>query len=248
MNKRIALGVGGAVLLALGLVIGMIVGPSLQALAAGAHPNAPRAAKATPNPNAYCQLYLTTVSHELGKSESDLESANKVAMQAVIDKMYADGTITQAQKAQAEQELSQYASDPCAALQAMASAKSAHGSAATSGQAQAVKGARAALLTAVAGALHTSSDALQSELSAGKTVAQVTSEKGASKSAVDSAYLQAAKAQLAKAVSDGALSQTQSDLAYTMVQQSVSSGHYPLLDADNGSFGASLPAGMMSGQ
>ncbi len=246
MNKRIALGVGGGLLLALGLVVGIIVGPSLQALAAGSHPSA---AKTTPTPNAYCPLYIQTVSKDLGVSQSSLENANKDAMQSVINKMYADGTITQAQQAQAQQELSQYANDPCAALQAMAAAKSAQKGAATTGsQSQAIQGARAALMSAVAGALNTSSSALQSELSAGKTVAQITSEKGASKSAVDAAYLQAAQAQLAKAVSAGALTQTQSDMAYSLLQQSVSSGHYPMLDADSGSFGAGLPASMMNGQ
>lgn len=246
MNKRIALGVGGGLLLALGLVVGIIVGPSLQALAAGSHPSA---AKTTPTPDAYCQLYIQTVSKDLGVSQSSLKSANKDAMQQVINKMYADGTITQAQQAQAQQELSQYANDPCAALQAMAAAKGGRqGVTVTGSQAQAVKGARAALMSAVAGALNTSSSALQGELSAGKTVAQIISEKGVSKSAVDNAYLQAAKAQLSKAVSDGALTQTQSDMAYTVLQQSVSAGHYPLLDADNGSFGAGLPASMMNGQ
>ena len=246
MNKRIVLGVGGGLLLALGLVVGVIVGPSLQALAAGSHPSA---AKTTPTPNAYCQLYIQTVSKDLGVKQSKLETANQDAMRTVINKMYADGTITQAQQAQAQQELSQYASDPCAALQAMATAKSAHQSAtATSGQTQAVAGARTALMSAVAGALKTSSSALQSELSAGKTVAQITSEKGVSKSAVDAAYLQAAKAQLAKAVSDGALTQAQSDMADTFLQQSVSSGHYPLLDANSSSFGMGLPASMMNGQ
>jgi hypothetical protein len=34
------------------------------------------------------------------------------------------------------------------------------------------------------------------------------------------------------------------------LQQAVSAGHYPLLDADSGSgsFGAGLPAGLMNGQ
>jgi hypothetical protein len=166
-------------------------------------------------------------------------------LQAVISKMYADGKITQAQEAQAQQELKQYASNPCAAIQAAATAK---GAANTSGHSQAISAARATIATAVAGALHTSSASLQSELSAGKTVAQITTEKGASKSAVDAAYLSAVQSQLAKAVSDGALTQSQSDMAYSFIQQSVSSGHYPLLDKDSGAFGAMLPAGMASGQ
>jgi hypothetical protein len=247
MNKRVALGVGGGLLLALGLLIGVIVGPSLQALAAGSHA---QAAKTTPTATGYCQLYEQTALNNLpGVTKSQLESANQKALQAVINQMYADGKITQAQQAQAQQELIQYAQNPCAALNAIAQAKGAANasSGASSEQAQAIQNARGAILTAVAGALHTPSATLQSELTAGKTVAQITSEKGASKSAVDAAYLNAAQAQLTKAVSDGSLTQAQSDMAYTLLQQSVTSGKYPLLDPNSGSFSGSF-SGMLGGQ
>lgn len=240
MSKRALLGVGGGLLLALGLVIGVIVGPSLQALAAGSHPSA---ARTDPTAAGYCQLYEQTIINELGVSQQNLEKANKDALQAVINKMYADGKITQAQQAQAQQQLDEYASNPCAAIQAAMKAKGG-ASGPTSGQTQAINNARASILTAVAGAMNTPSATLQSELSAGKTVAQITSEKGASKSAVDAAYLKAAQAQLGKAVSAGALTQAQSDMAYSFLQQSVASGHYPLLDANSGSFGAGMPAGL----
>ena len=210
------------------------------------------AAKTTPTATGYCQLYEQTVLSNLpGVTQSQLESANQKALQAVINQMYADGKITQAQQAQAQQELTQYAQNPCAALNAIAQAKGAASdtsNGASSGQAQAIQNARGAILSAVAGAMHIPSATLQSELSAGKTVAQITSEKGASKSAVDAAYLKAAQAQLTKAVSDGALTQAQSDMAATLLQQSVASGRYPLLDANSGSFGGSFGAGMLGGQ
>ena len=246
MNKRVLLGVGGGLLLVLGLVVGVIAGPSLQALAAGGQASA---AAATPTAGNYCQLYEQTVSSKLGVSQSQLESANKDALQAVINKMYADGKMTAAQKAQAEQELKQYATNPCAALQAAAQARQAQGSGAgaSSSQTQLIGGARTALLTAVAGAMNISASALQSELSSGKTVAQVITEKGASKSAVDTAYLKSAQSQLSAAVSKGALSQSQSSMAYSFIQQSVASGDYPLLDKGS-AFGGMLPASMMSGQ
>lgn len=243
MGKRALLGIGGAALLTLGLVLGIIVGPSLQALAAGSHP---RAAQTTPTAAGYCQLYIQTVSSDLGVSPSTLEGANKDGVQKVIDKMYADGQITPAQKAQAEQQLSEYANDPCAAIQAAMKAKGAHAPA-SSAQSKALTDARAAITSAVAGALNISPSALQSELKAGKTVAQITSEHGASKSAVDAAYLKAAQAQLSAAVSGGELTQAQSDMAYSLLQQQVSAGHYPLLDANTGSFGSMSPAGMPAG-
>lgn len=242
MSKRVLVGVGGGLLLAVGLVIGVIVGPSLQALAAGAHPSA---AKTTPTATGYCQLYEQTVIKDLGVDQKTLENANKDALQKVINQMYADGKITQAQKSQAEQALSQYASNPCVALQAAAQQKQAQG--ASSSQSQAISSARADILTAVAGAMNVSSSTLQSELSAGKTVSQIITEKGVTKSAVDAAYMKAVQAELAKAVSAGSLTQAQSDMATTFIQQTVSSGHYPLLDK-NDSFSGMLPASMTNGQ
>jgi len=244
MNKRIALGVGGGLLLALGLVVGIIVGPSLQALAAGSRGGATAAGKAAPAAD-YCQLYEQTVLQNLpGVSQAQLESANKAGAQAVINKLYADGKITKAQQTQADQALSQYANNPCAALQAAAKAKRA--TSASNGQAQALSAARTAILTAVAVPLKTTSATLQSELAGGKTIAQITTAQGAQKAEVDNAYLTAAQTQLAKAVSAGALSQAQSDMAYSYLQQAVAASHYPLLDSDS-SFGSMLPAGTLSG-
>jgi hypothetical protein len=243
MSKRVVLGVGGGLLLAAGLAIGVILGPSLQALAAGGQANA--AAATTPTAGGYCQLYEQTVSKDLGVSQQQLENANKDALQKVINQMAADGKLTQAQKSQAEQELNKYASNPCAAIEAAAQAKQA--SKASGSQAQAISGVRTVIMSAVAGALNTSTSALQSELSAGKTVSQIITEKNASKSAVDAAYLKAVQAQLAKAVSAGSLTQSQSDMAYSFLQQAVASGHYPLLDK-GGAYGAMLPSSMMAGQ
>ena len=246
MNKRVLLGVGGGLLLVLGLVLGVIVGPSLQALAAGSHPSTSAAAKATPT-NDYCQLYEQTVLKNLpGVSQQQLENANKAGAQAVINKLYADGKITQAQQAQAEQELSQYANNPCAAIAAAAKAHATGKGAASNGQAQALSAARSAILAAVAVPLKTNATALQSELAGGKTIAQITTAQGAKKSDVDKAYLAAVQAQLAKAVSAGTLSQAQSDLAYSYLQQAVAANHYPLLDRGS-SGGPMLPAGMLSG-
>jgi hypothetical protein len=248
MNKRMALGLAGGLLLVVGLVIGVAAGPSLKALIMGGHASAAaEASTPAPSADAYCQLYIQTVSKDLSVSQSNLQSANKDALQAVINKMYADGKLTLAQKTRAESELAQYASDPCAALQAIAKQKGAGFGA--SGSAKAMSGVRSALLSAVAGAMNMSSSDLQSELSAGKTVAQIISAKGASKSTVSAAYLKAAQAQLATAVKSGAMTQSQSSMAYSLLQQAVASGHYPLLDAHSGfggSYGAMAPAGMMS--
>lgn len=234
MRQRILISVGGAALLALGLVVGIILGPSLQALAAGK-----QATHVTATKGDYCALYEQTVVKDLGVSQSQLESANKDALQTVINQMYADGKITQAQKTKAEQELAQYATNPCAALKQMAAQhQSGQGT-----QSQSMTAARAALETATAKALGISQATLQSDLASGKTVAQLITTRGVQKSAVDAAYLGAVQGLLKQAVTGGAMSQSQSDMAYSYIQTAVAQGHYPLLDK-----GGAGMAGFGSGQ
>jgi hypothetical protein len=234
-------------LLTVGLMLGIVLGPSLQALAHPSQASAATAASATPSAGVYCQLYEQTVIKDLGVSQSKLESANKDALQAVINQMYKDGKITQAQQAQAEQQLTEYANNPCAALAALAKHK---GAAMSGPNAAAVSGARSAIVNAVAGALHLTPSALQTDLQSGKTVAELTSAQGVSKSAVDTAYLAAVHDQLATAVSNGTLTSAQSDMAESALKQAVAAGHYPLLDGKGAGMGAGMdanPAGMMSG-
>ena len=238
MRQRILVSVGGAALLALGLVVGIIVGPSLQALAAGNQQAQPRVAKGD-----YCGLYMQTVEDELGKTQAQLTTANKDAMQKVIDQMYADGKITQTQKTQAEQQLAKYASDPCAALKQMATQRQSgqgHGNGqGHTPQAQAVTAARAQIEAATAKALGLTQAQLQTDLAKGETVAQLTKAQGVQKSAVDSAYLGAVQTLLKQAVSGGQMTQAQSDMAYGYLKSAVTQGHYPLLDKGG--------AGMMAG-
>ncbi len=229
MRQRILVSAGGAALLALGLVVGIIVGPSLQALAAGNQATQPRVAKGD-----YCALYLQTVESKLNKTQDELTSANKDAMQAVIDQMYADGKITQTQKTRAEQELAKYAADPCAALKQIETQHQSgqgQGAQGQGTQAQAMSAARTALEAATAKALGISQAKLQSELASGETVAQVIKAQGAQKSAVDAAYLAEVQNLLKQAVASGYMTQDQSAMAESYIQSAVAQGHYPLLDA-----------------
>jgi hypothetical protein len=239
MRQRIVMAVGGAALMALGLVIGVMAGPSLQALAAGKQTATNVRAQATAAKGDYCALYEQTVESDLSVSQSQLESANKDALQKVINQLYADGKITQAQKTKAEQALNEYATNPCAALNKLVAQHQ-------QGQGQgpaAVATARASLVNAVAKALNLTPAALQSDLAGGKTVAQLTAALHAQKSAVDAAYLGAIQALLKQAVSGGVMSQAQSDMGYSYIQQLVAQGHYPLLDKT----GAEIP-GLHDGQ
>ena len=221
--------VGGAALLVVGLVIGVIAGPSLQALAAGKQA-AKQSAHVTAAKGDYCALYEQTLESDLNVSQSQLESANKDALTKVINQLYTDGRITATQKTKAMQALNEYATNPCAALKQI---EAQHAKGAGSGQGDgsaAIATARASLLAAVAKPLGLTPTALQSDLASGKTIAQLTASQHAQKSAVDAAYLGAVQSLTARAVSAGVMSQAQSDMAYSYIQQLVSQGHYPLLD------------------
>jgi hypothetical protein len=218
-----------------------MAGPSLQALAAGKQ-TATTAKGAVVAKGDYCALYEQTVESNLNVSQSQLESANKDALQKVINQLYADGKITAAQKAKAEQQLSEYATNPCAALNKLAAQHGQDGQTGGQGSA-ALATARAALVAAVAKALHLTPAALQSDLTSGKTVAQLTAAQHIQKSAVDAAYLSAIQSLLKQATAGGVMSQGQSDMGYSYIQQLVAQGHYPLLDKG----GAEIP-GMRGGQ
>ena len=236
MRKSIVTSLGGAALLTLGMFAGVIAGPSLQALAAGK----PAAKTSVVQPivakGDYCALYEGTLAKNLGVSQSKLVSANKVALQTVINQLAADGTITPSQKAQAEQALAKYGSNPCAALkQAAAKARTGKG---TAIQNQAVTAAKTAIETATAKTLNLSLTTLQSDLASGKTVSQLITAQHAQKSAVDAAYLGAARTELKQAVASGLLTQAESNLAYSYVTTLVAQGHYPLLDKSGANMGA----------
>lgn len=223
-NKRVLLGLGGVGLFAAGLLAGMLTSGGIPAFAAtGSQQSTP------PAKGAYCQTYLNTLANDLHVTQAQLLAANKDALQKTIDQMAADGKITAAQKTKLEQRLDKLSSNPCALLAARPKAggpgAGAHGAFGPLGQA-----ARQQLEQAVAGALKISTSTLEADLAAGQTILQIAQAQHVDISAVNSAYLNAAKAALASAVSSGALAQAQSDAAYSMLQKAVASGHYPLLE------------------
>src|SRR6185312_11900186 len=111
MKKRALLGVAGGLLLVVGVLVGVVFGNNLRALAAGgATP-----AKATPgNQASYCQLYMQTLASDLGVTTDKLKSANQDAAQKVINQLASDGKISAAEKNQLTQALQKYGNNPCA--------------------------------------------------------------------------------------------------------------------------------------
>jgi hypothetical protein len=225
MRKNVLLGVAGGVLLVVGVLAGMIFGDNIRALAAG---NANATAQATPgNRASYCQLYMQTLASDLGTTTDKLKSANQDAAQKVINQLASDGKITAAQKTELTQALQKYGSNPCAFVNLHDAGKGLRQGLA--GVQRALGPARAAVESAVAGALKISTSTLESDLASGQTIPQLATAQKVNLSDVNTAYLNAVKSQLSSAVSAGTITQAQSDAAYSKVQQAVQSGNYPLL-------------------
>ena len=223
MKKRALLGVAGGLLLVIGVLVGVVFGDNLRALAAGG--SSPAQATATAgDQNSYCQLYIQTLASDLGVSPDKLKSANQDAAQKVINQMASDGKITAAQKDRLTQRLQKYANSPCAFVAARAAGRGARNH-----LQQALAPARSAIESAVANALKISTTTLDSDLAAGQTIPQIATAQKINLSDVNNAYLNAVKAQLASAVSSGKITQPQSDAIYAKVQQAVQNGKYPLL-------------------
>jgi hypothetical protein len=141
--------------------------------------------------------------------------------------MQADGKITAAQKAKIEQQLQNASQHPCAWLGH--GFKRGFGGAGGHVGAQ-LQGARQQIEAAVASTLKLSTATLDSDLAAGQTITQIAKAQGVALSTVNTAYLNAVQATLKTAVSNGTLTQAQSDALLAQVQRAVNAGHYPLLE------------------
>ena len=223
MKKRALLGVAGGLLLVIGVLVGVVFGDNLRALAAGG--SSP--AQATPgNQASYCQLYMQTLASDLGVTPDKLKSANQDAAQKVINQLASDGKISADEKNQLTQALQKYGANPCAFVPAHAARKGLRNDIG-----RMLAPARSAVESAVGASLKMSTSTLESDLAAGQTIPQLATAQKVSLSDVNTAYLNAIKSQLASAVSAGTITQQQSDAIYTRVQKAVQNGNYPLLNA-----------------
>lgn len=223
MRKTWLLGLAGGAILLVGVLGGVIFGDNLRAMAAGA------SAAATPTTTRadYCKLYQDTLAKDLGVSADKLKSANQDATQKVLDQMEADGRITASQKADLEAKLQKASSKPCAFIPVGAGKRALRGS----GVAKALASSQTAVESAVAAKLNISTATLTSDLAAGQSISQIAQAQKVQLTDVNTAYLNAVKAQLDQLVSGKKLTQDQENKLYQRVQQSVQQGHYPLLEA-----------------
>jgi len=223
MRNKLWLGLAGGGVLLVGVVMGALISGGIPAWASGGS-NANAAPAANGN---YCQLYEQRVAKDLGVSVAKLESANQDALKATIQQAYTDGKITQAQETRLLNKVSQIGTHPCAALGRFRT--SGHNGGKALGGTQ-LAGAREAILNAVAAKLNLPMATLESDLAAGQTVSQIATAQHVSLGDVNAAYLSSVQAQLKTAVSNGMITQAQSDMAYSKIQQAVANGKYPLLE------------------
>lgn len=226
MKKRALLGAAGGLLLVIGMLVGIVFGDNLRALAAGG--SSPAQATAG-DQNSYCQLYIQTLASDLGVSPDKLKSANQDAAQKVINQLASDGKISAAEKNQLTQALQKYGNNPCAFVATHAARKGLRNDIQ-----HALAPARSAVESAVANSLKISTATLESDLAAGQTIPQIATAQKVNLSDVNTAYLNAVKSQLASAVSAGTITQQQSDAIYARVQKAVQNGNYPLLSGKAG--------------
>jgi hypothetical protein len=219
MRNKLWLGLAGGGILLVGLVLGALINgglPALASLGIGATPHAT---------NPYCTLYEQTLAQQLGTTTAKLESANQAALKAVIEQAFKDGKITQAQETDLLNHLATLANHPCAGLHFGFGQH--HMGGPLGGDLGAL---HQAVEAAVAGALKLQVADLETQLTSGKSVADIAKAQGVSIDTVNSAYLAAAKSELDKAVTAKTITQAQEDQAYSMLQTAVAAGKYPGLE------------------
>ena len=232
MRKRIILGVAGAALFLVGILAGLIISGGVPAFASKSTDNSNTVANVTQSTpgtaTGYCQLYEQTLASKLGISESQLEGDNSAALQAVLTQMTKDGTITSKQESILQALLQNYSSQPCSHLGQLGQLVKG-GTPGALGQVLA--GARQSIEAKVSASLGISAQTLATDLKGGQTIPEIASARNVQISNVNAAYLGAVQSLLAQAVSNGYLTQDQSNALYTRVSNSVKAGRYPLLQA-----------------
>lgn len=222
MHKLLVRALIGSGLLFLGMVIG-IVGGRLPVFASILAPQTSTSASVSAGD--YCHFYELTLANDLHVSTSALEQANQDALQKTIDQLAKDGKITPAEQAALQGAVQKFGADPCTSLpQALAAL--AHNPALK----QELRVIHATLVTAVAKSLHLAPATLEADLAQGMTIPQLAQEQKVPLADVNAAYLGSVKAILAQFVKGQDITQDQSGLLFSIVQQAVSRGHYPLLE------------------
>lgn len=200
MNLSRLLTVGA---IALGLALGVVIGPLFSATTASAQ------SSQTTSPGASLwNDFLDQLAAALNIQRSTLDSAIQTAGNKTIDNAVQQGTLTQAQGDALKARLQ---AGDIGALWGRGRSKG-------PGK-QALANVRQAMLDAAAQKLGMTAADLIAQLRSGQTLAQIAQSKGVAEQEVINAALAAAKTQLDQAVANGSLTQAQADAIYTNLQQ-----------------------------
>jgi hypothetical protein len=210
MRSAKLLGAAGA-LIAAALVGGTLIGSVFAQ-------SSPTPTVDTAKDAAYCQTFLDTFASKLGVSADALLPAAKAAATAAVDAAVAAGDLTAEVGAEMKTRIEAADGNGCALLGARFG-HFAHkvGRHVFTGD----------LLGAAAGALKLSPDALTSELRSGKSLKEVATAQSVDYATVSKAVLDAAKAELDKAVAAGNLTQDRADQMLSRLSDAVASGDFP---------------------
>ncbi|MCS6841743.1 MAG: hypothetical protein NZ699_07570 [Roseiflexus sp.] len=190
--------------IALGLVLGIAIGPLFSATTASA-----QSSSQTTYPGASLwNDFLDQLAAALNIQRATLDSAIQTAGARAIDNAVQQGTLTQAQGNALKARLQ---AGDIGVLWGRGRGKG-------PGM-QALANVRQAMLDAAAQKLGMTATDLISQLRSGQTLAQIAQSKGVAEQDVINAALAAAKTQLDQAVANGSLTQTQADAIYANLQQ-----------------------------
>ncbi|MCS6940905.1 MAG: hypothetical protein NZM94_16660 [Roseiflexus sp.] len=189
--------------IALGLALGIVIGPLVSATTASAQ------SSQTTYPGASLwNDFLDQLAAALNIQRATLDSAIQTAGNKTIDNAVQQGTLTQAQGDALKARLQ---AGDLGVLWGRGRGKG-------PGM-QALANVRQAMLDAAAQKLGMTATDLITQLRSGQTLAQIAQSKGVSEQDVVNAALAAAKTQLDQAVANGSLTQAQADAIYTNLQQ-----------------------------
>lgn len=203
------------------LTAALLGGTMISSVLAESPPTSP----ATDTPSAaeadggqYCELFRSKLADQLDVSESDLESAAVAAAEGTIDEAVSNGDLSQDAADKLKERLSNASEHACFGLRPGIKAFR-HGLA---------RGFVAGdLLGAAADALDMQTAELVAQLHSGKSLTEIAQAKGVDYATVAKAVVDAAGADLDKAVAAGKITQDRAEQMLDRLQTALDHGRWP---------------------
>jgi hypothetical protein len=215
MSTAKAVGAIGAL-----LVAALVGGATISSVLAESPSSSPAAssAKGSDPSGKYCETFRSKLADELDVSDAELESAARTATEATIDEAVKNGDLSQDAADKLKGRLDKASERPCFGL----------GTRARAFHRGFVRGFGAgALLGSAADALDMQTAALVAQLRAGTSLTAIAESKGVDYAAVSAAVLDAAKADLDKAVDAAKITQQREDQMIERLRTALDNGKWP---------------------